>query len=50
LAFLLLDKFREFSIREHLPQRAYSKAKYGDRGTQVEGILQGLGSTHFVVT
>jgi hypothetical protein len=47
---LLLDEFCELSVREHLTQRANGKAKDGHRGTKVEGILEGLGGTHFVVT
>jgi hypothetical protein len=50
LASLLLDQFGELSVREHLTKRAHSKAKDGNRGTQVEGVLESLGCTHFVVT
>jgi hypothetical protein len=50
LAPLLLDEFCEFSVREHLTQRADGKAEDGYWGTKVEGVLESLGGTHFVIT
>jgi hypothetical protein len=50
LALLLFDQLCEFSVREHLTQRANGKAKDSHWGTKVEGVLESLGGTHFVIT